>query len=339
MISSGAYISSIEFALPERLVTNADLERLHPDWSMDQVAARTGVEQRYWCAADETALDLAETACRRLFSRASVGVSEIDAILFCTQSPDYVMPPNATLLQARLGLKTSVAALDFSLACSGFVYGLYLAKGLIKSGLARHVLLVTGDAYSRLFSLEDRGPATLFGDGAAATLLSAGTDCIGEFVLRTDGSRALSFMVPAGGARIPRSATTAAVKSDAFGARRSDEHIVMNGAAVLDFVKTDVIANVKELLDLAHLTTDGVDLFVFHQASRLALDFLHEALHIPSSKQFVNLASLGNTVSASLPIALSQAERAGRLTPGMKVVIAGFGVGLSWGSCLVTWGS
>jgi 3-oxoacyl-[acyl-carrier-protein] synthase III len=334
---SGAYIAGVDYALPARRVGNDELAHLHPEWKMTQVAMRSGVQSRHWSGPGETALDLAEVACRKLLDRKCAELGKVNALLFCTQSPDYVMPPNACLLQHRLGLPRTVAALDYTLACSGFVYGLYLAKALIGAGMAEHVLLVTAETYSKWINPDDRGPSTLFGDGAATTLISAGEASIGGFVLGTDGGGASGFMVPAGGARFPRSSETALLTRDPSGNIRSAENLYMNGQAVLDFVKKEIPALVYRLLEQEKLTLDELDLVIFHQASQVALDFLSNALRIPPIKQFNNMANVGNSVSASIPIALRDAELQGKLKPGMRVMLIGFGVGLSWGGCIVNW--
>jgi 3-oxoacyl-[acyl-carrier-protein] synthase III len=336
-MGTGATIAAIEVELPSRVVTNAELEATRPDWRLADVARRTGVHSRRWCAPDETALDLAEPACRRLFERTGFGPDSVDAVLFCTQTPDYVMPPNACLLQARLGLRTSVAAFDFSLACSGFVYGVYLAKALVDSGAAGHVLLVTAETYSKLMSPEDRGPATLFGDGAAATSIVRGPAGISRVLLGTDGTTPELFCVPAGGARTPRSAATAVAERDRFGNARSAEQIQMDGAAVLAFVQRELAPFVTTALRELDLTMADIDLVVCHQASQAALDILARKLGIPPERMVVYLAEVGNTVSASIPMALRAAETEGRLVKGMRVLLVGFGVGLSWGACVVTW--
>jgi 3-oxoacyl-[acyl-carrier-protein] synthase-3 len=337
MNAGGAYISAVEYTLPQRRVSNAELTEQHPQWKMDQVALRTGVENRYWCGPDETALDLAEAACRKLAARPGVDLAQVDAVLFCTQSPDYPMPPNACLLQSRLGLPRNIAALDYSLACSGYIYGLYMAKALVHSGMARQVLLVTADTYSKWMHPDDRGPITLFGDGAAATLVSAGRLGLGEFAMATDGANSACFMVPAGGARQRRSVETQQAMKDRNGNVRTAENIYMDGAAVLDFVKKEIPGMVAGLMKEAGLRLEDLDFVIFHQASQLTSDFLHRALRIPESKQFSNIARVGNTVSASLPIALRDAELQGLLRPGMSIMLVGFGVGLSWGACIVHW--
>jgi 3-oxoacyl-[acyl-carrier-protein] synthase-3 len=304
---------------------------------MAQVAQRTGVLRRHFAAPNETALDLSHQACRLLLEETGTNPDRVEALIVCTQTPDFIMPPNACLLQDRLGLAKNVAAFDLTLACSGYVYGLFLAKALIESGALETVILVTADTYSRLISADDRGPYALFGDGAAATLLVAGEVGLGEFVLGTDGSRGSAFAVPAGGARNPRSESTSRVSADRNGNLRSQEHIQMDGPAILAFVQREVPGAVDCLLKKAGATLSEVDLVLFHQASQVALDYLEEVLGIPPAKTFRNLERVGNTVSASLPVLLSDAQHAGRLKPGDLVLLVGFGVGLSWGACLLEW--
>lgn len=335
--SAGARIAGIEYVLPERRLTNDELDRAHPSWNMPDVVKRMGVDTRFIARPDETALDLGERAARLLLERTG-DPGRIGALIFCTQTPDHLMPPNACLLQARLGLPTSVMAFDLTLACSGYVYGLALADSLIASAAYESVLLVTGDTYSRLISPEDRATVALFGDGAAATLLCHDTrDGLGPFVLGTDGSRGQSFIVPAGGARQARTEGTALVTEDRSGNRRSLEHIYMDGQAILAFVKRVVPRNILDVLERAGCAPTEVDLVVLHQASQMTSEYLQQALPFPKDRYFGNLAGIGNTVSSSIPICLRDAERAGRLRRGQRVLLAGFGVGLSWGACLVEW--
>src|SRR5713226_1080148 len=256
MAGQGASIEAIEVELPSRVVTNAELDVAHPTWRMSEVVRRTGVVSRRWCAPHETALDLALVACKRLLERTRTAPESIDAILFCTQSPDYVMPPNACILQARLGVARTAAALDFSLACSGFVYGLYLAKALVDSGAAKRILLVTAETYSKLFSHDDRGPATLFGDGAAATLIAQDGARIGRVLVGTDGASPEIFCVPAGGARTPRTSASVIAGSGQFGNARSAEHILMDGAGVLAFVQRDLVGFIRGALSELGTTLD-----------------------------------------------------------------------------------
>jgi 3-oxoacyl-[acyl-carrier-protein] synthase-3 len=237
-------------------------------------------------------------------------------------------------------LPTSIPAFDFTHACSGHVYGLYFAKALVASGAADCILLLTADTYSRHLHPDDRSTVTLFGDGGAATLIRAATDGggeIGEFCIGTDGGSSSIFAIAAGGARLPRSAETAKSFVDPGGSTSSPEHIHMDGPGVLAFVRKRVPAMVRELLAKTQTTLDDVDLVVCHQGSGMTLDYVERWLSLPPEKTFRNIANVGNTVSASIPIALRDAELAGRLRPGMRVMLVGFGVGLSWAACLVDW--
>jgi 3-oxoacyl-[acyl-carrier-protein] synthase-3 len=334
----GFAIRGIRYRLPAHTVTNDDLSEIHPDWNMRLIESKTGVKSRHIASESELASDLAYDAACELFQSGIIAADEVDALLFCTQSPDYVMPPNSALLHRRLRLRKSVAALDFTLACSGFIYGLALAGGLGHMMSYRTILLVTADTYSKYIHPKDRSTTTLFGDGAAATLVGQRrrNEGIIDILLGTDGAGGWDkFIIPAGGLRQPRSAVTAEPHRDVSGNERSDETIFMDGAAILDFAERDVTSAVQEILKRNGLAVTDVDLFLFHQASAYALSRLREALAIPPERSFDNLETVGNTVSASLPILLRDAEVAGKLRPDMLVLIVGFGVGYSWGCCLM----
>ena len=331
-------IADIACHLPNQVVTNAELSESFPEWDMDRVAKRAGVLQRHIAGPAETALDMGVAASRALLDRHPGLAGEIDGIIFCTQTPDYVMPPNSCVLQGKLGLRDEVLALVINLACSGYVYSLALAEGLIVAGTCTNVLVVTADTYSRLINPGDRAARTLFGDGAAVTWVRATTDDrtgLLDVLCATSGNGFEKFFVPAGGARTPRSADTAREKVDGSGNVRTDEDVHMDGLGVLSFVRAKVPTQVRTLLEREGITVADLDLVVFHQASKLALDVLTKALKLPEDKVFRNLSSIGNTVSASIPISLEQARAEGAIAPGSLVLLCGFGVGLSWASALV----
>lgn len=324
--------------MPENVVTNDDFQRTHPEWRMEQVARKTGVLKRRFAAGDELASDLAFRAATEVLD--GFDKDEIDGLIFCTQSPDQIMPPNSTLLQGRLGLPKSIAAFDITLACSGFVYGLAIAKSMIDSMRMRSVLLLCGDTYSKYIHPDDRAALTLFGDAAAAALVDRSTEesTILDFVLASDGETGGDkFMIKAGGLRTPRSEATCVGRRDIAGNVRSDETIFMDGPAVLAFAQREVQPTVEEILRRNDLRLSQVKLVLFHQASRHALDILHKQLDLSPDQTFSNITHFGNTVSASLPILLKDAETAGRLERGDLVLIVGFGVGFSWGACLMRW--
>lgn len=335
--SATVTIRDIATYLPEQVVTNDDLHRERPQWDMARVATRAGITSRHIAAPTETALDLAKHACTSLFER-NPGLREsVDGLLFCTQTPDYVMPPNSCVLHRELGLGQRVFALDTNLACSGYVYSLALAQGLIAAGTCRDVLVVTADTYSKLIHPGDRAARTLFGDGAAVSWVSRSADGTGvvDVLCETSGKGFESFYVPAGGHRTPRSAETSRERTNASGNTLTDEHINMDGMGVLSFVNSKIPGHVQALLARNGLGADDIDLFVFHQASQLALDALTRALKVPTERVFNNLRDHGNTVSASIPIALAEARAAGRVRPNTKVLLCGFGVGLSWASAIL----
>jgi 3-oxoacyl-[acyl-carrier-protein] synthase-3 len=293
---------------------------------------------------EECSSDLGVLAAEKLFASGACSPKDIDYLLFCTQSPDYYLPTTACLLQHRLGIPTSAGALDFNLGCSGFVYGLGIAKGLIETGQASRLLLVTAETYSKFMHPGDRSVRTIFGDGAAATLVEAVSDVpndsvgwIGPFVVGTDGSGASNLIVPAGGLRQPRSPDTARVVADSQGNLRSADNLFMNGPEIFSFTLRVVPKAVRDLLVRSGKTLDQVDLFVFHQANKYMLDHLRKKLDIAPERFWLDLHKYGNTVSSTVPIALKDAMSQGRLRRGANVVIAGFGVGYSWAVAFLKW--
>jgi 3-oxoacyl-[acyl-carrier-protein] synthase III len=330
-------IEQIACALPTHCLTNEELKAAYPDWDFDRLEKRTGVLRRYVAADGETALDFAQRASEQLISNGAIRPDDIDAVIFCTQSPDYVMPPNACVLHGRLGLKPTALAFDITLACSGYIYGLQLGASLIRSGAARCVLLATADTYTRYIHPGDRATRCLFGDGGAVTILAESENGRGirDIQCGTAGTHYDKFMVRAGGMRVPRSVQTSRETVDRSGNIRTAEHIEMDGLGVLSFFNATVPGSVRHILEVNALSMDDVDLFIFHQASQLALDSLANAMKIPREKMLYDLAETGNLVSASIPVALSRALDSGRATRGQLVLLCGFGVGLSWGSALV----
>ena len=327
----GAEIIAIEYALPAKSVTNEELRQLHPDWDMEEVYRKTGVRQRRVAGVDECASDLAYYACRQLFESHDVQLADVNGLIVCTQSPDYIMPPTATLLQARLGLPKSVAAFDYTLACSGYMYGLAMCKAFIESGLLQSIVLVCADTYSKYIRPEDRGPATVFGDGAAATWVRRGAPGIGKVALGTDGSGAEKFIVRGGGCRNGFDLGPRGEHSTPLDIR----YIEMDGFGILSFVKKEIPPFVRKLLASAGLKSEDIAQYVFHQASRVALEQLALFLRLPMDKVLINFENVGNLVSASIPIAIRDGWQSGKIRSGMTLLLAGFGVGLSWGGCVV----
>ena len=333
-----AAIKAITSFLPSGILTNEELAEQFGDWHASQIFLKTGVAVRHVTARDECASDLAVSAAQKLFETGACAVNEIDFLILVTQMPDYFMPTTACLVQDRLGLRTSCGAIDINLGCSGYIYGLAMAKSLVEAGTCRNVLLITSDTYTKWINPKDRSTRTLFGDGAAATFVTgidSEPELIGPFVLGSDGSGVKDIVVPAGGFRRPITPETSVENQDETGSWRSQENLYMNGGEVLAFTLRTVPPVIDELLQKSGLTLDEIDLVIPHQANKFMLDRLRAKLKIPAEKYWVNMKDSGNTVSATIPIAIQSARSQGLLKCGDRALLAGFGVGYSWGATLV----
>lgn len=329
-----AFIKAISYYLPEKVVTNEELLKEFPEWSVDKVAQKVGVDSRHLAATDETAGDMAEKAARQLFEEYQIDPKSIDFLMLCTQSPDYFLPSTACVLQDRLGIPTSAGAFDYNLGCSGCVYGMAMAKGLIAAGIAKNVLLLTAETYNKYLHPSDKSNRSIFGDGAAACLISSeGFAEIGEFSLGTDGSGANHLIVKTGAAR-QKNATRKYVEDDE-GHIWYDDYLYMNGGAIFNFTLDAVPAMMNEILEKNNLAKDDVDYYVFHQANKFMLNTIRKVCILPKDRFYVNLAETGNTVSSTVLIGLKDCLNNETIKAGMKVMISGFGVGLSWGGTIL----
>ena len=329
-----AYIKGISYYLPERVVTNEELLKEFPEWSVDKVAKKVGVNSRHIAGDNETAGDMAEKAALRMFAEYNVSPKDIDFVMLCTQSPDYFLPSTACILQHKLGIPTTAGAFDYNLGCSGCVYGLAMAKGLIAVGIAKNVLVLTAETYNKYLHPSDKSHRSIFGDGAAACLVSTeGFAEIGEFALGTDGSGADNLIVKTGASRCKQA--TGIVTEDEDGHQRYDDYLYMNGSAIFNFTLEAVPAMMKDILTKNNMKSDDVDYYVFHQANKFMLNTIRKVCILPKEKFFVNLEETGNTVSATVMIGLKQSLEAGTIHKGMKVMVTGFGVGLSWGGTIL----
>ena len=336
-----AAIRAIDECLPSRTLTNEDLAREFPNWDPAKIEAKTGIRSRRLAGETELASDLAVEAARKLFRRGVCDAADVDFLILCTQSPDYLLPTTACMVQERLGLGQGVGALDVNLGCSGFIYGLSLAKGLIETSQARRVLLLTCDTYSKYMDAGDFSVRALFGDGASATLVLAEPlppeghlPWIGPFVFGTDGRGFENFILRRHGLREPAVATSPS--QPAPGARPRDPlALYMDGPEIFSFTLRVVPDSVRQLLSVAQIDMNRVDRFVFHQANRFMLEHLRVKLGIPEEKFVYELRDCGNTTSSSIPIALHLALLDGRVPPGSLAMLVGFGVGYSWGAAMV----
>jgi len=333
-----AAIKAIASYLPQTKLSNQDLAAQLGTWTAEEIRDKTGVCSRGIAGPDECASDLGVAAAQRLFESGACQPADIDFLLFCTQSPDYALPATACLVQRRLGLRTDSGAIDFNQGCSGFVYGLAVAKGLIEAGTSRSVLLITAETYSKWIHPRDRSVRTIFGDGAAATLIVGVQDeqeLIGPLVLGTDGAGEKNLIVPVSGARRHRTPETGVASERESGNWRSDENLYMNGPEILTFTLRTVPKAVRALLERWQRPVEDVDLFVFHQASRFMLERLRDKMGLPAQKFWIDLEQCGNTVSATIPIALEAALAQGRVASGSRVMLVGFGVGYSWAAAMM----
>ena len=331
----GAWIRAISYYLPEETLTNETLAEAFPEWDVDKVYNKVGVRTRHLAGKTETAGDLAEKAARKLFEEYGIAPGEVDFLLLCTQSPDHFLPSTACILQDRLGIPTTAGALDYDLGCSGCIYGLAMAKGLIAAGLASNVLLLTAETYTKYLHPEDKSNKTIFGDGAAACLVSRekGLAEIGDFVLGTDGSGAANLMVRSGAARQPEKTGRFAMDDD--GHINYEDYLYMNGSAIFNFTLEQVPPMMKQLLEKSGLGKDDIDYYVFHQANKYMLSTLRKICGISKDKFHIDLEHTGNTVSSTILISLKDSLEQGLICPGMKVMACGFGVGLSYGGTIL----
>lgn len=329
-----AYIKAISYYLPDKVVTNEELVKEFPEWSVDKVAQKVGVDSRHLAAADETAGDMAEKAAEKLFEEYRIDPKTIDFLMLCTQSPDYFLPSTACILQDRLGIPTSAGAFDYNLGCSGCVYGMAIAKGLIAAGIATNVLLLTAETYNKYLHPSDKSNRSIFGDGAAACLISTeGFAEIGEFSLGTDGSGANNLIVKTGAAR--QKEPTGKFVEDEEGHIWYDDYLYMNGGNIFNFTLDAVPAMMKNILDKNELEQEQISYYVFHQANKFMLNTIRKVCVLPKDKFYVQLSETGNTVSSTVLIGLKDCLENGNIKPGDNVMISGFGVGLSWGGTIL----
>lgn len=322
-----AYISAIAYYLPEKIEDN----------ELNRLTKKTGIYHRHIVAENECASDLAIKAAEKLFTN-GIDKASIDFILFCTQSPDYVLPTTACILQDKLGLPKSIGALDFNLGCSGYIYGIAMAKGLIETRQAQNVLLLTAETYSKYINPQDNTVRPLFGDAATATLITgkeAEIEGIKGVTFGTDGSGYKNLIVPMGAQKIHYDETLLKEENDKYGNIRTNANLYMNGAAISDFALEVVPETVKEILNKCKMNKNDIDYYVFHQANKFMLKFLQEKCELLEQPYWNDVSNYGNTVSNSIPIALVDMMKQHKKKVLGNVMTIGFGVGLSWAGCVL----
>lgn len=312
---------------PPNILTNDELAK-KVDTSDAWIRERTGIAERR-IATKETTASLGLYAAQDALEVADVNPNDIDLIIVATSTPEYIFPATASIIQDQLGA-ANAGAFDLSAACSGFVYGLTLAVGMIRSGMHNNILVIGSETFSKILNWKDRSTCILFGDGAGAVLVQ-GSDEFGgvlSTVLGSDGSGGELLEVPAGGSRNPASLETVL----------ANMHTVrMNGREVYRFATRIMVDATKEALEKANLPLSELDLLIPHQANTRIIDYAAKSLDLPPEKVFVNLEKYGNTSAASIPLALVEAIEAKRVNPGDHLVFVGFGGGLTWGSCAIEW--
>jgi 3-oxoacyl-[acyl-carrier-protein] synthase-3 len=325
-------IKAISYYLPENTLTNQDISNLFPEWSVDKISSKIGINKRHIIGEQESITDMAVKAATNMFNEYNISPNDIDFILLCTQGPDYFLPTTACLVQNKLNIPTTAGALDFNLGCSGYVYGLALAKGLIASSVAKNVLLITSEAYSKFIHPLDKSNRTIFGDAATATLISTdGFADILDFELGTDGKGGENLIVKNGATKYPN--RDGEDKYDEFLNIRNDNNLYMNGSEIFNFTGQSVPPLIDKTLEKNNLSKPDIDLFIFHQANSFMLNHLRKKIGIPEDRFYINMADFGNTVSSTIPIALKEAIKENKAKG--NILLAGFGVGYSWGSCIL----
>lgn len=307
-------IKKIEYYLPEKIEDGSILKEDNPQWDINKIEEKTGISKRYISKKDETTFDLAFKASEKILSSEEQRNS-IDALILVTQSPEFVLPASACVLQHRLKLNKNCLAFDVNQGCSGFIYGLAIGGSLVETGVASNVLLICSETYTKYIGKSDRTCRPIFSDGAAATLISkASKNNIGPFELGTDGSGAKNLIV-----------------------KSKNLPLYMSGSDLFMFTLESVPKCINSILKKANKKITDINLFVFHQASKIVIDNIVRQLKLPDKKVFRNYQKIGNTVSATIPIALKDASDSGKLKNGDTILALGFGVGYSWGGCIIKW--
>ena len=329
-------ITALAGAVPKNTINNYEYTEHFPAEDVKEIVDKTGIKERRFAEPQHCASDFCFAAADQLLDEHEVDRSEIDLLIFVSQTPDYRMPATSVILQDRLGLPKTTAAFDLNLGCSAFIYGLSVVYSFMQQGSFRKALLLDGETRSRVYHPKDRMTGFLFGDGGVAALIEKGEQ-YGKsyFTLQSDGSRESLIKIDAGGYRNPSTPETLKEKVvDEHGNIRTDEHGYMKGADVFNFVLREIPKNVKSTLKLAGVEKEALDYAVFHQANQYMNAYLGKKLKLPAEKTPTSLHRFGNTSSVSIPITIVS-ELQGKLGGHNKTLLSGFGVGLSWASAVL----
>jgi 3-oxoacyl-[acyl-carrier-protein] synthase-3 len=315
-------------ALPEKVVTNADMEKL-VDTTDEWITSRTGIKERRQAAPDESTSTLSIAAARKALEMAGITPQDLDLIICSTISPDMPLPSTAAFIQRGLGAP-ACCAFDLAAACSGFLFGATVADQFIRTGQAKHVLVAGAELLSRYIDYSDRATCVIFGDGVAAGVFGKAADAGGILAaeMHTDGAFADHLYIPAGGTKQPASCETV---------RRGGHYIKMRGNELFKVAVRSLEDVSRRVLEQAGICAQQIDLFIPHQANQRITDAVRERLGVPVEKVYSNISRVGNTSSASIPICLDECVRSGRIKKGDLILMAAFGAGVTWGAILMRW--
>ena len=338
-MTPSSIITAMHYCVPTRRLTNAELVERFGERQLKSIVRMSGIEERRVVSPGETAADLAYAAARTLLDDRGIDVRTIDLLVFASQTGDYQLPATACVLHGRLGLDEHCAAFDINLGCTSFPYALSVVHSMIVAGVARKALLLNAEALTTVIHPLDRGLVPLHGDGAVATLVevASGDGGILGFFLGTEGRGYHHLIIPASGARMPRSEATRQEERDESGIVRTKEHLHMDGAAIFHFSVYKVPDVIREALTRFGLTIGDIDLVLLHQANKTMVQQIYRALEVPPEKQFLFMEKIGNLSGPSTPVVLAEAWRQARIKPGSRTLLAAFGVGLSWGVTVIQW--
>jgi len=321
-------LNHISTHFPATTLTNDKLATDFKETTAEQIFKNTGIKQRYISAPDEIASDLAVKAAEKLFAEHKTDKESIDFLLFCSEGFDYIAPASSCIIQNRLGLPKTIGCMDIPYGCSGYIYGLGIANGLLAANMAKNILFLTADIPTKVIHQNDLELRSIFSDIATANLITKG-NYNQHFVFGTDGSGHKNLLVDHSGFRNPN------YPDKQLDLELLNGQMKMNSTEIFLFAVKAVPKLVNETLEKYSYSIKEVDLFVFHQASYFMLDVIRRKIKVPKDNFFINIESVGNSVSSTIPVALKEAEQKGILKRGMKVMLAGFGIGYSWGATII----
>lgn len=326
----------ISYYLPKKELSNDELAELYEDWTAEKIYKKTGIKSRHISAPNEYCSDMAVKAAEKLFEEYGIDKRDIEFIILATQSPDYALPTTACLVQDRLGIPKSAGAIDINLGCSAFVYGLSIAKAMIRSEMVANVLFITSEMYTKRIHPMDKSVRTIFGDGAAAIYIDKNDiKKIGKFIFGTDGSGYDKLIIPASGSKEINFVDADVERCDKSKNIRTAKNIFMDGSEIFNFTIDVVPKCIHDTIKKNDVNEQDIDMYILHQANKFMLDYLKKIMRISDDRFIIDVETTGNTVSASIPITLKRAEESGKIKDGDKLLLAGFGVGLSWGAVII----